>query len=102
MIVETAFHTHLKQKLTTRNDRLMVTNHRYSPFQSCSELNKLICFVSLNLYEKILSAEPAYPKGDSSGSTRRSWELRTLISQTKGKRKNVELNTFKHKVSSFR
>uniref|UniRef100_A0A8C9CC65 Mitogen-activated protein kinase kinase kinase 4 n=1 Tax=Phocoena sinus TaxID=42100 RepID=A0A8C9CC65_PHOSS len=28
--------------------------------------------------------EPAYPKGDSSGSTRRSWELRTLISQTKG------------------
>ncbi|XP_019519318.1 PREDICTED: mitogen-activated protein kinase kinase kinase 4 isoform X6 [Hipposideros armiger] len=27
--------------------------------------------------------EPAYPKGDSSGSTRRSWELRTLISQTK-------------------
>nr|XP_020731989.1 mitogen-activated protein kinase kinase kinase 4 [Odocoileus virginianus texanus] len=34
--------------------------------------------------------EPAYPKGDSSGSTRRSWELRTLISQTKGKRKNVE------------
>ncbi|XP_025722221.1 mitogen-activated protein kinase kinase kinase 4 isoform X3 [Callorhinus ursinus] len=27
--------------------------------------------------------EPAYPKGDSSGSARRSWELRTLISQTK-------------------
>nr|XP_027795249.1 mitogen-activated protein kinase kinase kinase 4 isoform X2 [Marmota flaviventris] len=27
--------------------------------------------------------EPAYPRGDSSGSTRRSWELRTLISQTK-------------------
>ncbi|XP_012410180.1 mitogen-activated protein kinase kinase kinase 4 isoform X9 [Trichechus manatus latirostris] len=27
--------------------------------------------------------EPAYPKGDSSASTRRSWELRTLISQTK-------------------
>ncbi|XP_036276251.2 mitogen-activated protein kinase kinase kinase 4 isoform X1 [Pipistrellus kuhlii] len=27
--------------------------------------------------------EPAYPKGDSSGSIRRSWELRTLISQTK-------------------
>uniref|UniRef100_A0A8B9Y7M8 Mitogen-activated protein kinase kinase kinase 4 n=1 Tax=Bos mutus grunniens TaxID=30521 RepID=A0A8B9Y7M8_BOSMU len=27
--------------------------------------------------------EPAYPKGDSSGSTRRSWELQTLISQTK-------------------
>ncbi|XP_074436414.1 mitogen-activated protein kinase kinase kinase 4 isoform X17 [Larus michahellis] len=28
--------------------------------------------------------EPAYPKGDSSGSSRRSWELRTLINQTKG------------------
>uniref|UniRef100_A0A2K6RD55 Mitogen-activated protein kinase kinase kinase 4 n=1 Tax=Rhinopithecus roxellana TaxID=61622 RepID=A0A2K6RD55_RHIRO len=27
--------------------------------------------------------EPAYPRGDSSGSTRRSWELRTLISQSK-------------------
>ncbi|XP_058516025.1 mitogen-activated protein kinase kinase kinase 4 isoform X2 [Ochotona princeps] len=27
--------------------------------------------------------EPAYPRGDSSGSARRSWELRTLISQTK-------------------
>ncbi|XP_008572827.1 PREDICTED: mitogen-activated protein kinase kinase kinase 4 [Galeopterus variegatus] len=27
--------------------------------------------------------EPAYPRGDSSLSTRRSWELRTLISQTK-------------------
>ncbi|XP_045862821.1 mitogen-activated protein kinase kinase kinase 4 isoform X5 [Meles meles] len=27
--------------------------------------------------------EPAYPKGDSSGSARRSWELRTLISQSK-------------------
>ncbi|XP_012880029.1 PREDICTED: mitogen-activated protein kinase kinase kinase 4 isoform X3 [Dipodomys ordii] len=27
--------------------------------------------------------EPAYPRGDSSGSTRRSWELRTLLSQTK-------------------
>ncbi|XP_030885066.1 mitogen-activated protein kinase kinase kinase 4 isoform X4 [Leptonychotes weddellii] len=27
--------------------------------------------------------EPAYPKGDSGGSARRSWELRTLISQTK-------------------
>ncbi|KAM9665120.1 mitogen-activated protein kinase kinase kinase 4 isoform 4-T4 [Trichechus inunguis] len=27
--------------------------------------------------------EPAYPKGDSSASMRRSWELRTLISQTK-------------------
>ncbi|XP_057594666.1 mitogen-activated protein kinase kinase kinase 4 isoform X2 [Hippopotamus amphibius kiboko] len=27
--------------------------------------------------------EPAYPKGDSSGSARRSWELRTLINQTK-------------------
>ncbi|ERE86378.1 mitogen-activated protein kinase kinase kinase 4 [Cricetulus griseus] len=27
--------------------------------------------------------EPAYPRSDSSGSTRRSWELRTLISQTK-------------------
>uniref|UniRef100_A0A8C9DQN0 Mitogen-activated protein kinase kinase kinase 4 n=1 Tax=Prolemur simus TaxID=1328070 RepID=A0A8C9DQN0_PROSS len=27
--------------------------------------------------------EPAYPRGDSGGSTRRSWELRTLISQTK-------------------
>ncbi|KAJ7342173.1 hypothetical protein JRQ81_009396 [Phrynocephalus forsythii] len=27
--------------------------------------------------------EPSYPKGDSSGSVRRSWELRTLISQTK-------------------
>ncbi|XP_063089167.1 mitogen-activated protein kinase kinase kinase 4 isoform X5 [Cavia porcellus] len=27
--------------------------------------------------------EPAYPRGDTSGSTRRSWELRTLISQTK-------------------
>lgn len=46
-------------------------------------------------------AEPAYPKGDSSGSTRRSWELRTLISQTKGKGKNVELKRLKHKVSSF-
>ncbi|XP_066472365.1 mitogen-activated protein kinase kinase kinase 4 isoform X7 [Tiliqua scincoides] len=28
--------------------------------------------------------EPSYPKGDSSGTARRSWELRTLISQTKG------------------
>ncbi|RMC12652.1 hypothetical protein DUI87_10176 [Hirundo rustica rustica] len=28
--------------------------------------------------------EPLYPKGDSSGSSRRSWELRTLINQTKG------------------
>uniref|UniRef100_A0A8B9EY88 Mitogen-activated protein kinase kinase kinase 4 n=1 Tax=Amazona collaria TaxID=241587 RepID=A0A8B9EY88_9PSIT len=28
--------------------------------------------------------EPSYPKGDSSGSSRRSWELRTLINQTKG------------------
>ncbi|XP_054838225.1 mitogen-activated protein kinase kinase kinase 4 isoform X3 [Eublepharis macularius] len=27
--------------------------------------------------------EPSYPKGDSGGSARRSWELRTLISQTK-------------------
>ncbi|XP_029421090.1 mitogen-activated protein kinase kinase kinase 4 isoform X2 [Nannospalax galili] len=27
--------------------------------------------------------EPAYPRSDSSGSIRRSWELRTLISQTK-------------------
>ncbi|XP_053150983.1 mitogen-activated protein kinase kinase kinase 4 isoform X5 [Hemicordylus capensis] len=27
--------------------------------------------------------EPSYPKGDSSGSARRSWELRTLINQTK-------------------
>ncbi|KYO18678.1 mitogen-activated protein kinase kinase kinase 4 isoform C [Alligator mississippiensis] len=27
--------------------------------------------------------EPSYPKGDSSGSSRRSWELRTLINQTK-------------------
>uniref|UniRef100_A0A8C3RDK2 Mitogen-activated protein kinase kinase kinase 4 n=1 Tax=Cyanoderma ruficeps TaxID=181631 RepID=A0A8C3RDK2_9PASS len=27
--------------------------------------------------------EPLYPKGDSSGSSRRSWELRTLINQTK-------------------
>lgn len=27
--------------------------------------------------------EPAYPRSDSSGSARRSWELRTLISQTK-------------------
>nr|XP_020040794.1 mitogen-activated protein kinase kinase kinase 4 isoform X1 [Castor canadensis] len=27
--------------------------------------------------------EPAYPRSDSGGSTRRSWELRTLISQTK-------------------
>uniref|UniRef100_A0A8C3XTE6 Mitogen-activated protein kinase kinase kinase 4 n=1 Tax=Chelydra serpentina TaxID=8475 RepID=A0A8C3XTE6_CHESE len=27
--------------------------------------------------------EPLYPKGDLSGSTRRSWELRTLINQTK-------------------
>ncbi|KAL1770051.1 mitogen-activated protein kinase kinase kinase 4 isoform X2 [Sigmodon hispidus] len=27
--------------------------------------------------------EPAYPRSDSSGPTRRSWELRTLISQTK-------------------
>ncbi|XP_051020580.1 mitogen-activated protein kinase kinase kinase 4 isoform X2 [Acomys russatus] len=27
--------------------------------------------------------EPAYPRNDSSGSARRSWELRTLISQTK-------------------
>nr|KAF6462428.1 mitogen-activated protein kinase kinase kinase 4 [Molossus molossus] len=27
--------------------------------------------------------EPAYPKGDLSGPVRRSWELRTLISQTK-------------------
>ncbi|XP_066472356.1 mitogen-activated protein kinase kinase kinase 4 isoform X6 [Tiliqua scincoides] len=27
--------------------------------------------------------EPSYPKGDSSGTARRSWELRTLISQTK-------------------
>ncbi|XP_049621430.1 mitogen-activated protein kinase kinase kinase 4 isoform X1 [Suncus etruscus] len=27
--------------------------------------------------------EPAYPKGESTGSTRRSWELRTLLSQTK-------------------
>lgn len=27
--------------------------------------------------------EPAYPRGDSSASARRSWELRTLISQTK-------------------
>ncbi|XP_032693150.1 mitogen-activated protein kinase kinase kinase 4 isoform X2 [Lontra canadensis] len=27
--------------------------------------------------------EPAYPKGDASGSARRSWELRTLISQSK-------------------
>lgn len=69
----------------------MVTNHDHSQFQSCSQLNKRICFISLNLYEKILCAEPAYPKGDSSGSARRSWELRTLISQTKGKRKAVEL-----------
>nr|XP_060473237.1 mitogen-activated protein kinase kinase kinase 4 [Panthera onca] len=45
--------------------------------------------------------EPAYPKGDSSGSARRSWELRTLISQTKGKRENVELKTFKHRGNSF-
>ncbi|KAJ7422337.1 Mitogen-activated protein kinase kinase kinase 4 [Pitangus sulphuratus] len=28
--------------------------------------------------------EPLYPKGDSSGSSRRSWELRTLINQTRG------------------
>uniref|UniRef100_A0A8C5X477 Mitogen-activated protein kinase kinase kinase 4 n=1 Tax=Malurus cyaneus samueli TaxID=2593467 RepID=A0A8C5X477_9PASS len=27
--------------------------------------------------------EPLYPKGDSSGSSRRSWELRTFINQTK-------------------
>ncbi|KAF6114877.1 mitogen-activated protein kinase kinase kinase 4 [Phyllostomus discolor] len=27
--------------------------------------------------------EPAFPKGDGGGSARRSWELRTLISQTK-------------------
>ncbi|XP_074944150.1 mitogen-activated protein kinase kinase kinase 4 isoform X6 [Phalacrocorax aristotelis] len=27
--------------------------------------------------------EPSYPKGDSIGSSRRSWELRTLINQTK-------------------
>ncbi|XP_054990331.1 mitogen-activated protein kinase kinase kinase 4 isoform X1 [Sorex araneus] len=27
--------------------------------------------------------EPAYPKGDSGAPTRRSWELRTLLSQTK-------------------
>ncbi|XP_074044085.1 mitogen-activated protein kinase kinase kinase 4 isoform X9 [Macrotis lagotis] len=27
--------------------------------------------------------EPSYPKGDSSGPTRRSWELRTLLSQNK-------------------
>ncbi|XP_054018732.1 mitogen-activated protein kinase kinase kinase 4 isoform X1 [Dryobates pubescens] len=27
--------------------------------------------------------EPSYPKGDSSGLSRRSWELRTLINQTK-------------------
>ncbi|XP_013922240.1 PREDICTED: mitogen-activated protein kinase kinase kinase 4 isoform X2 [Thamnophis sirtalis] len=27
--------------------------------------------------------EPSYPKGDTSGTARRSWELRTLISQTK-------------------
>ena len=60
-------------------------------FHSGSESDMPVCFISLTgLYEKIFSAEPAYPKGDSSGSTRRSWELRTLISQTKGKRKNVE------------
>ncbi|XP_077204283.1 mitogen-activated protein kinase kinase kinase 4 isoform X3 [Paroedura picta] len=28
--------------------------------------------------------EPSYPKGDSSGSARRSWELRTFINQTRG------------------
>uniref|UniRef100_A0A670YTR1 Mitogen-activated protein kinase kinase kinase 4 n=1 Tax=Pseudonaja textilis TaxID=8673 RepID=A0A670YTR1_PSETE len=27
--------------------------------------------------------EPSYPKGDTSGTARKSWELRTLISQTK-------------------
>ncbi|XP_039214179.1 mitogen-activated protein kinase kinase kinase 4 isoform X5 [Crotalus tigris] len=27
--------------------------------------------------------EPSYPKGDTSGTARRSWELRTLINQTK-------------------
>lgn len=91
LIVETVSHTHVKQKLITKKDRSMVTNHDHSQFQSCSQLNKHICFISLNLYEKILCAEPAYPKGDSSGSARRSWELRTLISQTKGKRKAVEL-----------
>ena len=60
-----------------------------------------VCFINLiSLYEKILSAEPAYPKGDSSGSTRRSWELRTLISQTRGKRKNVECLSIKQTVSA--
>ena len=64
-------------------------------------MNMPVCFISLiSLYEKILSAEPAYPKGDSSGSTRRSWELRTLISQTKGKRKNVECLSRKQTVSA--
>uniref|UniRef100_A0A673TP60 Mitogen-activated protein kinase kinase kinase 4 n=1 Tax=Suricata suricatta TaxID=37032 RepID=A0A673TP60_SURSU len=41
--------------------------------------------------------EPAYPKGDSSGSARRSWELRTLISQTKGKGENKSVRLFEEK-----
>nr|KAF6462430.1 mitogen-activated protein kinase kinase kinase 4 [Molossus molossus] len=41
--------------------------------------------------------EPAYPKGDLSGPVRRSWELRTLISQTKGESKNIELKMFQHR-----
>jgi hypothetical protein len=48
-------------------------------------------FININLCEKLLPAEPAYPRSDSGGSTRRSWELRTLISQTKGKRKDIGL-----------
>lgn len=55
----------------------------------------LICVKNIHL------AEPAYPKGDSSGSARRSWELRTLISQSKGKGENVELKMLKDKVRSF-
>lgn len=48
--------------------------------------NLCICvtFSFFSLIPFLGPSEPSYPKGDPSTTARRSWELRTFISQSKG------------------
>ncbi|XP_037127428.1 mitogen-activated protein kinase kinase kinase 4 isoform X1 [Syngnathus acus] len=75
-------HGHAKAPGNTPNDVRGSSFHENDRLSSvAAELN----FKSLSRHSSPTEdrEEPAYPKGDSNSSTRRSWELHTFISQSK-------------------
>ncbi|XP_061914314.1 mitogen-activated protein kinase kinase kinase 4 isoform X2 [Entelurus aequoreus] len=71
---------------------------------SFHENDRLSSFKSLSRHSSPTDdrEEPSYPKGDSNSSTRRSWELRTFISQSKDSvARHSPLEAVRHSIRKF-